>query len=99
MVLDFILKPECPRFPDASLRVGKMAGWFYNFTAWLGLRLGLLGRPFLALSSRARSVEWARTPLHQRMMVGVGVGIVGGLLLFCGGLGGSRTVGPPGRIS
>jgi hypothetical protein len=99
-MLDFILKPKCPRFPDASLRIGKMAGWFYNFCSWLGLRLdGWIGRPFLRLSSRARDVEWARKPMEERMRAFsvVTVGCIGALMLF-GDLG-SGTVRPAGRIT
>lgn len=100
-MFDWVMKPKCPRFPDASLAIGKIAGWLYNFLAWFGIRLGLrIGAPLLALSKRARDVEWARKPLEDRFkaLCVVGIGVMGVVLLSAfRGL--PRTVGPPGKIA
>lgn len=97
-MFDF-MKPKCPRFPDASLCIGRMSGWLYSFLAWLGLRLGWVGRPLLRLASRARDVEWSRRPLEERMKVMcmvASIGIVGAFIALGGGMG-SRTARPAWR--
>lgn len=100
-MFDFIMKPHCPRFPDASLAIGKMARWLYNFLAWFGMRLGLrIGALLLTLSKRARDVEWARKPLEDRLKAFCAIGIsMMGFVLFSSLRGLPRTVGPPGKIA
>jgi len=98
-MLDYFLNPPCPRFPDASLRVGRMARWLYSFCTWLGIRLGLLGLPLMILSSRAREVEWVRTPVETRMkaMCVVSIAVIGAFALFGAGI--SGAVRPAGKIT
>lgn len=63
-----LLSPACPRYPDLSVFVGCLSSWFYNFAAWAGLGLGILGWPILALAARGRAVKWARLPPQERLM-------------------------------
>lgn len=91
-----IMYPEVPRFPRASIAVGKMASWFFNWSVYIALPLGPLKKPLLALSRRRGKVEWAQKSWVERMMAFSIVGVVGLFFPLLMGLsGGPRTVRPP----
>jgi hypothetical protein len=91
--IEKLMNPPCPRFPGTSIIVGKLAAWFYDFSAWFGLQPRHWGKPLLVLSARRREVEWARLSFMERMIrfTVSSVFIIIPLMFFAKG---SRTIGP-----
>ncbi len=86
---DEFLNPVCPRFPEASLFVGQLASWFYNFAHWAGCKPRWWGQPLLAVARRRDAVKWARLSYMERVVrlaMGASILIVP---LFMGGCGSS----------
>ena len=62
-----LTEPVCPVFPDASVFLGDLSNWFFNFCAWMRIPLGrTLKRPLHALMGRRNRVAWFRKSVWER---------------------------------
>ncbi len=94
-----LTEPVCPAFPDASLFLGELSCWFFNFCAWMRIPLGrTLKRPLHALMGRRDRVAWFRKPAWERA---IALGVVSFALIIplpFASLWTPMGVKPPGKL-
>lgn len=72
------INTKMPRFPRVSEWVGGLAAFALTASSWVGLWIGIMKFPLLALYARSCRVRFGRLPLKKRVMIGVGTGLVAG---------------------